>query len=118
MIRNHNGEFVASCSRTVDGITDPEIAEAIAIRDTVQIAEDNNFLKVIVSSDCLLPINKLNDKKMDRSSTGLIVKDIKKSLLLHFVFLLSMSSVFVMRQRMSLLDQRSSSMDQPGCIIV
>ncbi|KAK1668625.1 hypothetical protein QYE76_056784 [Lolium multiflorum] len=59
VIRNHMGNFLAACSRLLDQVTVPEIAEALAIRTAVSLAKDEGWNNVIMVSDCLSVIQRI-----------------------------------------------------------
>jgi ribonuclease HI len=79
VIRNHNGECIAACSELVDAVTSPELAEALAVRRAISLAGEEGFGKVLVVSDCLSVIQRINSTVIDRSVVGVIVQDIKHS---------------------------------------
>jgi ribonuclease HI len=77
VIRNHQGIMMAACRGFVDHVQCSEIAEAIAIRQTLYLAENVRAQYFQVASDCLSVIKKLQQQGLDRSLTGAIVHDIK-----------------------------------------
>ena len=54
------------------------MAEALALHEALTTAKVAGFQNVMVASDCLSLINKVNMVQFDRSPTGAIVHDIKK----------------------------------------
>jgi hypothetical protein len=58
-------------------VTMPELAEALALRHTVSLAGDEGFDKLIVVSDCLSLIQRINSSELDRSPISMVVQDIK-----------------------------------------
>lgn len=46
---------------TVDNVTNPEIAEASAIRLAILFAKEQSFNRVIIASDCSAVIQNLKD---------------------------------------------------------
>jgi hypothetical protein len=69
--------MMAACRGFVDHVQCSEIAEAIAIRQALYLAENVGAQNFQVASDCLSVIKKLQQQRLDRSSTGAIVHDIK-----------------------------------------
>lgn len=78
VIRDHNGRFLAATSQGIERITEPELAEALAVHCALKFIFDQHWKKVIIASDCLNLVRKLRLKGMDRSHVGAIVQDIKK----------------------------------------
>jgi len=77
VIRDHSGSFVAACCHKIDRITDAEMAEALVVRYAVYFAKEHNLRQVLVASDCLNLIKKIQSPVMDRSHVGVIVQEIK-----------------------------------------
>jgi hypothetical protein len=77
VIRNHKGECLTAYSELQDEVTAPEIAEALALRRTVSLANDEGFDKAMVVSDCLSLILRLQSSELDRNMVGVVVQDIK-----------------------------------------
>jgi hypothetical protein len=77
VIRNHKGECLTAYSELQDEVTAPEIAEALALRRAVSLANDEGFDKAMVVSDCLSLILRLQSSELDRSMVGVVVQDIK-----------------------------------------
>lgn len=86
--------------KNIDQIQNPEVAEAIAVRQALIAAEDAGFHKIQVVSDCLSLMKKVHDVSFDRSASGAIVQDIKVRPQSSSLVILSMSNVVVMRQLM------------------
>jgi ribonuclease HI len=94
VIRSHHGECLLSCSELLEEVTMPEIAEAMALRRALSLASEEGFDKIIVASDCLSLILRINDSTVDRSQVGVLVQDIK-ALSSEFV---SVNFIHVFRQ--------------------
>lgn len=77
VITSHIGEFLAACSQPFPFVTDPEIAEAMAMRKAVQFAKERGYLRIITALDCLSLVQKLNNSKGYRSTIAALVSDIK-----------------------------------------
>jgi hypothetical protein len=77
VFRNHNDDFIIAIKQGIEKITNPEFAEMLAFRRVVHFATQLSYNQVIMVSDCLSLINKLNAPSRDRSHTGIIVEDIK-----------------------------------------
>jgi ribonuclease HI len=74
VIRNHNG---VACSELVEEVTTPEIAEALTLRRALSLAGSEGFNKLIVESDCLSLVQRVNSSEVDHSQVGVVVQDIK-----------------------------------------
>jgi ribonuclease HI len=77
VIRSHTGECLIACSELLREVTTPELAEALALRRAVSLAGDEGFDKLMVVSDCLSLIQRINSSELDRSPIGVVVQDIK-----------------------------------------
>lgn len=77
VVRNHEGRCLMACRQSFRGITSPEVAEALALRRAVILAQEEGFSRAILRSDCLSLILKVNTSDRDRSCTGPVVADIK-----------------------------------------
>ncbi|KAE8803228.1 non-ltr retroelement reverse transcriptase [Hordeum vulgare] len=77
IFRDHSGRCLAAASEPLIGFTSPEIAEALALRRAVTIADAKGFERVIFASDCLSLIQRLQSSKPDRSMVGSVMMDIK-----------------------------------------
>jgi hypothetical protein len=54
-----------------------EIAEATTIRVALSFAHEEHLNNLIVATDCLIVVKRVESKLKDRSSCGPIIKDIK-----------------------------------------
>jgi hypothetical protein len=61
----------------LEEVTSPEIAEALAMRRALTLACEEGFDKVIVASDCLSLVLRINDSTVDQSQVDVVVQDIK-----------------------------------------
>jgi ribonuclease HI len=77
VIRDHNGQCLAACSEYITEVTSPEFAEALALRRAVSFAQDEGFGRIIINSDCLSVVNRVNALEQDRSLIGPVIHDIK-----------------------------------------
>jgi hypothetical protein len=75
--RNHDGSFLAACGERYDEVVVPEIAEAIAVRRALLFAQEEEFSKIIIASDCLSVIQRIKSGEVDRSLYGPVIEDIK-----------------------------------------
>ncbi|KAK1666010.1 hypothetical protein QYE76_054169 [Lolium multiflorum] len=75
--RNHVGSFLAACGERYDEVVVPEIAEAIAVRRALLFAQEEEFSKIIIASDCLSVIQRIKSGEVDRSLCGPVIEDIK-----------------------------------------
>jgi hypothetical protein len=77
LFRDHQGQCLAAASEPLQGLTDPEGAEALALHRAMVIAKDRGYAKVIFASDCLSLVQRVNSVAPDRSMVGTVVRDIK-----------------------------------------
>jgi ribonuclease HI len=78
VIRDHNGVCLTACSEYQEEVTSPEIAEALALRRAITLAKDEGFTKIIINSDCLSVVNRVNALEDDRSLCGPVIHDVRK----------------------------------------
>jgi hypothetical protein len=69
--------FVAAWCKPYDGVTDPLIAETLALRDGVIFAKLRGFTRVVMESDCLEAINLWNSRLVSRSVVAPILLEIE-----------------------------------------
>jgi hypothetical protein len=77
VIRDHIDSCLVACNQLFDEVMTPEIAEALAVRCALTLARDEDLNKVIVASDCLSVVQRINSSTRDRSLVGIIVEDIQ-----------------------------------------
>jgi ribonuclease HI len=77
VIRNNVGDFAGACGDCIHNVSSPELAEALAIRSAVIFASEEGMDNLIIASDCLSVVQRLNAKGMDRSASGPVILDIK-----------------------------------------
>jgi ribonuclease HI len=77
VIRDHIGNCLVACNQLLDEVTTPEIAEALAVRCALTLARDEGLDKIILASDCLSVVQRVNSSTRDRSLVGVVVEDIK-----------------------------------------
>jgi hypothetical protein len=77
IMRDHQGAFLAACRQHIEGLSSPELAEAVALRRAVQLARAERVDNVIFETDCLSLVQRLNSSTMDRSIVGMVVAEIK-----------------------------------------
>ena len=77
VIRDHQGMVQAASRGYFARIQNPEVAEAMALRQALFLARERGMQRIMVASDCLSLINKIKEPNLDRSPTGAIVHDIK-----------------------------------------
>jgi hypothetical protein len=76
VIRDHQGSLKLASHGSIDGIQNPELAEAVAVRQALSTAGDKGFTDNVLASDCL-PL-KIQTAGMERSGVGTVVGDIKR----------------------------------------
>jgi ribonuclease HI len=78
VIRNHLGECLAACGELFDEVTASELAEALVLRRALSLADDEGICKLVVVSDCLSAIQRIQSTAMDRRLVGVVIQDIKE----------------------------------------
>jgi hypothetical protein len=74
---SHQPSVGCSYNQLVEEVTTPEIAEVLALRRALSLAGSEDFNKLIVASDCLSLVQRVNSSEVDRSQVGVVVQDIK-----------------------------------------
>ena len=64
VIRDHSGACLAACGEHVDGVTSPNMAEALALRHAVLFAVIEGFQHLIVASDFLSVIQRVDSSEV------------------------------------------------------
>ncbi|KAM0914022.1 hypothetical protein ACQ4PT_011738 [Festuca glaucescens] len=59
VVRDHRGAVQLAGHGTVQGSLGPEAAEALAVRQTMEITRENGIRKIVLASDCLSLILKI-----------------------------------------------------------
>jgi hypothetical protein len=62
----------------MQGSLGPEAAEALAVRQAMEITRENGIQKIVLASDCQSLILKIQAPLPDRSEVGSLVGDIKR----------------------------------------
>jgi hypothetical protein len=93
--RNHLGTCLVSCCHFFDRALALELAEAFALRRAVELARDEQMVKVIFVTDCLSLIHRLNSSTLYHSLVDILVGDIK-----HLVKVFSSVSFVHVRRRL------------------
>jgi hypothetical protein len=75
--RHHRGVCLVSYRQQLPGVLSPEEAEALALRRSVSLAQEEGFDRVVFASHNLSLIQRLKAEVMDRSSVGILVSGIK-----------------------------------------
>ena len=78
VIHDHNGSCLAACGEHVEGVTSPELAEALALRHAISFAVEEGFVHMVVASDCLSVIQRVLSPEVDRSALGAVTEDVKR----------------------------------------
>ncbi|KAM3369843.1 hypothetical protein ACQJBY_017611 [Aegilops geniculata] len=75
--RNHLGKCMFAGNEQLQGFSEPELAEALAIRRALEVCRSEGCLSIVLASDCLSMVNKIKSTAQDRSRVGTVVSDIK-----------------------------------------
>uniref|UniRef100_A0A8I6Z480 RNase H type-1 domain-containing protein n=1 Tax=Hordeum vulgare subsp. vulgare TaxID=112509 RepID=A0A8I6Z480_HORVV len=78
VMRDHSGSCITCYGTGVPNVILPELAEAIAIQRGLLFSLGEGFQKVILGSDCLTVIQRINSLSQDRSLCGPVIQDIKQ----------------------------------------
>lgn len=73
--RSEHGLFLGASALVIEGVTDPEIAEAMAVREGLDLAHDLLGQRVRVASDCANAIRSIQGQGMGRY--GAVVREIQ-----------------------------------------
>ena len=73
--RSHS-EYLGAWSKPYEGISDPLVAEALALRDGVIFAKLRGYLKVVMETDCLEVVNLWNSRHGSRAAVAPILQEI------------------------------------------
>jgi hypothetical protein len=77
VLRDHMGRFILSVSEGFNVFPAPELAEAMVARSGLVVAKEHHCSKVVLVSDCLSLIQRISSPRLDRSTLGSIISDIK-----------------------------------------
>jgi ribonuclease HI len=78
VIRDHLGSVLLAGHGTVRGGASPEVVEAFAMRQALEIVREGGFRKIVMASDCQSLLRKVQATALDRSPVGSLVADIRK----------------------------------------
>uniref|UniRef100_A0A8I6YGG0 RNase H type-1 domain-containing protein n=1 Tax=Hordeum vulgare subsp. vulgare TaxID=112509 RepID=A0A8I6YGG0_HORVV len=78
MTREHSGSCIVCCGIGVPEVILLELAEAIAIQRGLQFALSEGLREVLLASDCLTVVQRINSPSLDRSIYGPVIQDIKQ----------------------------------------
>jgi ribonuclease HI len=70
--RDETSKFLGASARTINGLSDPTVLEAMACAESLMLAQDLGATKLIVSSDCLEMINMLKTRNLCRYTAILL----------------------------------------------
>jgi hypothetical protein len=83
--RSHNA-FLGAWSKPYDGVTDPLVAESLAVRDGIIFAKLRGYPKVILETDCLELVNLWNNHHGSRSAVAPILHELGELVLSFSAF--------------------------------
>jgi hypothetical protein len=83
VVRSPSG-FIGAWSKPLPGVTDPLIAEAMALREGVVFAQLRGFSRVVFEVDCLEVVHLWDSRAVSRSVVAPILLDIE-GLALNFI---------------------------------
>jgi ribonuclease HI len=78
VVWDETGFFQGASVLVIDGISSPEVAEAIACREGLALARDLGMQKLTIASDCVNVVRSIQGPGMDEY--GHIVKEIKQEM--------------------------------------
>ncbi|KAF5465429.1 hypothetical protein F2P56_015440 [Juglans regia] len=79
IIRDHNGEQMAACSEPNLLLSQPLIAEAAAMRKTIELCTDMGFNRVIIEGDAKVILEAVVNPDTCWIAYGQIIQDVKES---------------------------------------
>lgn len=79
--RNHEGQMLQVKSSCRQGNADPEMAEAVGIREALSWIKEHNWPQGIVESDCLGAIQAIRCSSINLSYLGRVIDECKRLLL-------------------------------------
>jgi hypothetical protein len=75
--RNLVGECIVALGDSAQEVVVPELAEALAVRLVLSLANDEDMINIIIASDYLSVIQRILSSNRDRSACGVVIEDIK-----------------------------------------
>lgn len=75
--RDHNGRMLEALSRCKQGHINPDVAEAIGIREALSWVKRNDWPSVILESDCLAAIQAIRCSSVNLSYLGRVIDECK-----------------------------------------
>jgi hypothetical protein len=69
--RNHLGVFLVGCRECLERVVVSEYAKTLALRSATVLAQDEDYNKVILATDCFSMIHPLLSSTLDRSPSVL-----------------------------------------------
>lgn len=85
VIRGENGRGVLAGSGRLPMVSDALMAEAEACLAALEAAIDHGISRVIIESDCLNLVSALKTDEFDRSSGGIVFRELRLILSMYFV---------------------------------
>jgi ribonuclease HI len=73
--RSEAGVYLGASAVHLPGVSDPEVLEAMAVREGVNLAQDLNLPRIMLATDCLSVVKVL--KKVNLGSYSHIIQEIK-----------------------------------------
>jgi hypothetical protein len=77
IVRGHHDTRLVACRQQMDGLLSPELAEALALRRGVELAQDEGLDNAIFETNCLPLVHRLNSSTMDISYVDIVGAGIK-----------------------------------------
>lgn len=76
--RKDDGSLIKAWATSESKLGEPEVEEALAIRQALNIAKQNGWRKIMIQFDCKRIIDKIREKNTEDSNIGVILFDILK----------------------------------------
>ena len=70
IIRDHTGSCIAAANRFLDHVGDVPMAEALALRDGLRLAQQIGSNNIIIQSDCLMVVDTMKDGGFSATSAA------------------------------------------------
>jgi hypothetical protein len=87
--RNHLGECIVALGDSAQEVVVPELAEALAVRLALSLANDEGMINIVIASHYLSVIQRILSSNRDRSACEVVIEDIKLMAAFFYSYLFS-----------------------------
>ena len=71
---------VMALAHSQPNVQNPELAEALAVRDAISFIQEEGLHQVVIATDCLSVVQRCRSSSLDRSGCAPVIEDIKSLL--------------------------------------